>query len=142
MSHIAAAVAEVRKALVAVVTLAAAVVATGLIHGDALVYTQLAINFAGMVGVYAVPNAKSDLEQRIADLEHVVPGLPALTQQLGDTIATAIAEAWARIFGSAPPSADPPVPAVTVTTTTQDPEVVAQVARQLRDNRGRFIRRT
>jgi hypothetical protein len=48
----------IRKALVAATTVAAELIALGVLHGTALTTTQIALSVAGAIGVYAVPNAR------------------------------------------------------------------------------------
>lgn len=49
--------AQVRKALVAVIAVAGEALALGLLHGTAQNIAQLVIAGAGAIGVYALPNA-------------------------------------------------------------------------------------
>jgi hypothetical protein len=133
------ALARVRKALTALVTFAAAVVAAGVLQGQAEVYVELVIGLLGTFGVYATPNAESDVEQRIRDLETSVPGLPGL---IAEAVAAALKQ-FSRPTPSGvrvvPPIEAPPDPVEAVKAAEA---ALAHAQTVLRDSRGRFVRRT
>lgn len=125
-----AALGQIRKALVASVTFGAAVAATGLLHGQAQTYVVALVSVAGVFGIYATPNKVSGVEQRLADLEASIPGLPDLTQSIGDVVTGGIVQAFKHV--TAAPVAVAPQAQV---------EAAAEKAAEkvLRDARGRFI---